>query len=99
MELRRILPLNRLLRTEKKVVPQKLRLEALASGTRISSKHTAFDSDSHFLVALDECAVQGSSICKNGKCTDLKEGFMCTCNPGYSRQSKTVCVGKSMFLL
>ena len=44
-------------------------------------------------VVLDECALQGPSICKNGRCTDLKEGFMCTCNSGFERKSKTECVG------
>jgi len=45
-------------------------------------------------IALDECALQGPSICKNGRCTDLKEGFLCTCNPGFERKSKTECVDK-----
>ena len=46
-----------------------------------------------FAVMLDECVVQGPSICKNGKCTDLAEGYMCTCNKGYKRLDKNTCVG------
>ena len=37
--------------------------------------------------------MQGPSICENGQCTDLKEGYMCTCNAGYQRKDKNTCIG------
>eukprot|EP00795_Rhopilema_esculentum_P005941 gene5941-11289_t len=43
-------------------------------------------------IMLNECVVQGPSICKNGKCTDLAEGYMCTCNKGFKRLDKNTCV-------
>lgn len=32
---------------------------------------------------IDECALFGDAICKNGRCINTNESFRCECNPGY----------------
>ena len=50
---------------------------------------------------INECQLhRGMDLCPNGKCKDLKVGFMCKCMRGFKHQagSNRVCIGMYVVL-